>query len=546
MALLLAPALPAAMTSQPASSCVDKELGFGPGSLRKFGIPSGLETCTNVIPILSMADTAANFTMYQVCTWSMPALSMALASKGLPWQPPGGAEYVYEVCEQYCNSMASVETPCSGGRLRLEESPIKTLGFKQLLGDGEAKSCETCSRGGEVFGLNAPVCCDVAHYAPADYAIQKDFKRGVRNKHDCAQRCVETEGCTGIHTTGTPNYCALWFNDACSSLNSAGLMSNGYCHNWHRPLPASDLALQQHGEPSHDDPKHSKPKHGEPSHDDPEPVEPSHDDPKHGESKHGESKHGEPKHGEPITVHGDPVLKLDGKGKRFDLPVGGPMVLLKWKGAKGETFILKGTTFERNVTHNVWFDSLAMTCCAGRPLFNVSTSGETRVGTMAVAIDGTPTNVTDISSTMNVTSVKHPSTNFSLRQYGQKRVGDKHAQQLEVKSQDAHFTVYSSGAGKFESKGEQFHWRHLNMHFEKGFPEGATGIFADLVASRSTGTSIKGNTQPLHCHDGGCDAEEDGQTEQGDALPNPAEQGGGGGKRNAVSKSARRALQAAE
>ena len=150
-----------------------------------------------------------------------------------------------------------------------------------------------------------------------------------------------------MHTTGTPNFCALWFNRACSSLSAAGVMSNGYCHNWY--LPASDLAL----------------------------------------------------HREPITVHGDPVLKLDGKGKKFDLPLGGPMVLLRWKGSKGETFILKGTTFERKATHNVWFDSLAMTCCAGRPLFNVSTFGTTPVGTMAVDIDGKAASVTDISSTMN-------------------------------------------------------------------------------------------------------------------------------------------------
>ena len=432
--------------------CVDKELGFGLGSLRKFGIPSGLETCTNVIPILAMADTAANFTMYQVCTWSMPALSMALASKGLSWRPPSGAEYVYEVCEQYCNSMASVETPCSGGRLRLEETPVKSLGFKQLLSDGQAKSCEMCSRGGEIIPPGAPVGCDAAHYTPADYAVQKDFKRGVRNKYDCARRCVDTKGCTGIQTTGTPNFCALWFNNACSSLSSAGVMSNGYYHNWYLPASAQHLAV----------------------------------------------------HGEPIKIHGDPVLKVNGKGKWFDLPVGGPMTLLKWKGETGETFLLKGTTFERNATHNVWFDSLALTCCAGRPLFNVSAFGETKVGTVAVQIDGKPADVADISSVMNFTSVRHPSTRFSLHQYGDKRVGDKHAQELDVYTHNHHFSIYSSGAGKFESKGEQSRWRHLNIHFLDGFPQGATGIFAELVTSRTTGdtATMKGNHVPFHCDDG--------------------------------------------
>ena len=426
------------VAGQPAtSSCADKELGFNPGTLRKFGIPSGLETCTNVIPILAMADTAANFTMYQVCTWSMPALAMALASKGLPWRPPSGPEYVYEVCEQYCNSMASVETPCSGGRLRLEETPIKSFGFKQLLSDGQTKSCDTCSHGGEIIPPGAPVACDSAHYEPDDYAIQKDFKRGVRNKYDCAQRCIDTKGCTGIQTTGTPNFCALWFNNACSSLDSAGVMSNGYYHNWYLPAAAQELAVQ------------------------------------------------------PVNIHGDPVLKINGKGKRFDLPVGGPMTLLKWKGNTGETFVLKGTTFERNATRNVWFDSLALTCCGGRPLFNVSAFGEFKIGTMAVHIDGKLVEVTDINDVMNSTSVRHPSTRFSLHQYGDKRIGDKHAQELEVHSYNHHFSVYSSGAGKFESKGEQSRWRHLNMHFPEGLPKGAKGIFAEIVASRTTGDTAK-------------------------------------------------------
>ena len=434
-----------AMVGQPASSCADKELGFGPGSLRKFGIPSGLETCTNVIPILAMADTAANFTMYQVCTWSMPALSMALASKGLPWRPPSGPEYVYEVCEQYCNSMASVETPCSGGRLRLEETPIKSLDFKQLLSDGQAKSCKTCSHGGEIIPPGAPVACDPEHYTPADYAVQKDFKRGIRNKYGCAQRCVDTEGCTGIQTTGTPNFCALWFNNACSSLSSAGVMSNGYYHNYYLPASAQQLDVKAHDEP--------------------------------------------------IKIHGDPVLKINGKGKRFDLPVGGPSTLLKWKGEKGETFVLKGTTFERTATRNVWFDSLALTCCAGRPLFNVSAFGETKVGTMAVTVEGKSAEVTDISTVMNFTSARHPSTRFSLHQYGDKRIGDKHAQELEVYAYNHHFSIYSSGAGKFESKGEQSRWKHLNMHFPDGFAQGATGIFAELVTSRTTGdtATVKGN-----------------------------------------------------
>ena len=198
------------------------------------------------------------------------------------------------------------------------------------------------------------------------------------------------------------------------------------------------------------------------------------------------------------------------------------MVLLKWKGSGGETFILRGTTFERNVTHNVWFDSIAMTCCAGRPLFNVSAFGATRVGTMAVAIDGEPANVTDISNTMNVKSVRHPGTSFNLQQYGDKRVGDKHAQVLEVKNHNAHFSIYSSGAGKFESKGEQFNWRHLNMHFMDGFPQGATGILAGLVTLKSVGTSLKGNHAPFHCDDAshphggiGCHAEVHGGDEQG-------------------------------
>ena len=43
------------------SAKVSQRPGFGPGSLRKFGLPAGLETCTNVIPILAMFDFAAAF-----------------------------------------------------------------------------------------------------------------------------------------------------------------------------------------------------------------------------------------------------------------------------------------------------------------------------------------------------------------------------------------------------------------------------------------------------------------------------------------------------
>jgi hypothetical protein len=267
MALLALAAVPA--PGIPTPECVDKGLGFRAGSLRNFGIPTGLETCNNVIPILTMADPAANFTLYQVCTWNAKALSMALAGKGLPWQPPTGPEFVYEICESYCSATVKVETPCRGARLRLQEAPITELGFTQLRGDGSSKACKTCSRGGQIIPPGAPVCCDFAQYTTADYAVQKDFKRGVRTRSDCAQRCLETDGCTGIHTTGTPNFCALWLNHACSRLDSPGVMSNGsaapparttleigaprricepeglpvtparsYCHAWHRE-PAS-------------------------------------------------------------------------------------------------------------------------------------------------------------------------------------------------------------------------------------------------------------------------------------------------------------------
>merc|ERR1719183_3151386 len=111
---------------------------------------------------------------------------------------------------------------------------------------------------------------------------------------------------------------------------------------------------------------------------------------------------------------------------------------------------------------------------------------------MAVHIDGKPVEVTDISTVMNFTSARHPSTRFSLHQYGDKRIGDKHAQELEVYAYNHHFSIYSSGAGKFESKGEQSRWKHLNMHFPDGFAQGATGIFAELVTSRTTGDTATG------------------------------------------------------
>ena len=62
---------------------------------------------------------------------------------------------------------------------------------------------------------------------------------------------------------------------------------------------------------------------------------------------------------------------------------------------------------------------------------------------------------------------------------------------LQVRTGDVTFSVYSSKAGKFASKDDQFNFRHLNVRLDTGIPEHAGGIFAEMAGAETMSTATR-------------------------------------------------------
>ena len=181
-------------------------------------------------------------------------------------------------------------------------------------------------------------------------------------------------------------------------------------------------------------------------------------------------------------MHGDPIFKKGGVGLQFSIPLGRPAELLTWVGRHGETVVLSGTTFENKETENQWFNSFAM-AVDGRDVFNVSTA-KVQKGTLKVVVDGLV--VVIPSDVTNITSSRHADTSLTLSSLTGKKfkIGHKSAQTLQVRTGHVSFSVFSSGARKFDDKEDQFKYRHLNIHLGSGIPPGSRGIFAELAGAQ--------------------------------------------------------------
>ncbi len=188
-----------------------------------------------------------------------------------------------------------------------------------------------------------------------------------------------------------------------------------------------------------------------------------------------------------VTVHGDPMFKHDGIGLKFSIPLHKPTELLGWRGKRGEAVSLLGTAYEReNSKHTQWFNSFALTV-DGRELFNVSTFGSQREqlsphGSLRLVVDGKVHTVSP-EDVANFATIIHPDTSLTLSMLAKKfRIGNKRAQSLKVRTTgNVTFSVYSSGATKYQDKKEQYKYRHLNVRLDSGMPDGATGIFAQMA-----------------------------------------------------------------
>ena len=192
-----------------------------------------------------------------------------------------------------------------------------------------------------------------------------------------------------------------------------------------------------------------------------------------------------------VTVHGDPMFKKNGVGLQFSLPLGRPHELLAWVNKAGEKVVLTGTTFEVPDNGHQWFDSFAMSV-GGKEVFNASNAKVAR-GSLRVVIDGNLVIPADIE---RLTSAVHSGTSFELSMMSLKdkkkfMIGHKSAQMLQVRTGDVTFSVYSSKAGKFASKDDQFNFRHLNVRLDTGIPEHAGGIFAEMAGAETMSTATR-------------------------------------------------------
>lgn len=198
-------------------------------------------------------------------------------------------------------------------------------------------------------------------------------------------------------------------------------------------------------------------------------------------------------------VHGDPMFKVNGSGMHFWLAPGQLSPLLSWKspdrsGSRLTSMQLLGRTFDSPDSRNQWFDQFVITQ-DGATVLDVAVKeriGSTRQlsGTMDVKVDGKAADHVPSALLQQRTAQLFSSSRAAVQATMSKRhdgVGDN----LETRAGGLALAIYSSKAEKFDRRTMAKSYMHLNLKFDDGFPEGASGIFSEMAGQQKLSQATK-------------------------------------------------------
>jgi hypothetical protein len=176
----------------------------------------------------------------------------------------------------------------------------------------------------------------------------------------------------------------------------------------------------------------------------------------------------------PVTVHGDPMFKVDGKGTHFWLEEGKLTPLMSWRSMNGHSMTLSGRTFSRNSTANQWFKELVVDR-DGVVVFNATARATFHhAAPMDVELDGELIQPAPPSGDVTVLSSKTSGLKMWVSKQGAE-------QKVNVRAGGTLIEVVSARAAKFAHEKMQTRYKHLNIRFPHGFPGDASGLFAELA-----------------------------------------------------------------
>lgn len=208
-------------------------MGFSEGSMEHLGIAAGEETCKASLELFAAGNGISN---YAACTHFAPESAAVLVDYGVTFEPlPGRAQMFNYNCEAYCASLGVPTSSMEPPGPMLESLDLTALGFTEIKGDGVTAQCDVCSDGSP-FPEGSKMCCSFSdpYVEGADYIKVEAFDEGAGGYVKCAEHCLSTAGCTGIELVGTPNFCYLWMNDKCSSLDADKATANSKtCRTYH-------------------------------------------------------------------------------------------------------------------------------------------------------------------------------------------------------------------------------------------------------------------------------------------------------------------------
>ena len=191
-----------------------------------------------------------------------------------------------------------------------------------------------------------------------------------------------------------------------------------------------------------------------------------------------------------VSVHGDPMFKVNGTGTHFWLQAGVLSPLLTWTSAGGAAMMLAGKTFHSDDALNQWFSQFVVKQ-NGATVLDVSVKDTAEAarqlsGTMDVTVDGKTVDPTALKPARG--SLLFSSAKAAVKATMTKK-SDGFSDVLTTDAGGLSMSIFSSRAVKFYSKKgsptkEAKKYMHLNIKFDQGLPKGANGVFTELAGTK--------------------------------------------------------------
>ena len=237
-------------------TCGDGDLEYAPGALNHIlaahGIPAQAPlSCPLIMQLLPQAS-AKFASPFVACYMTIEQGIKINADVGVSWSRPSYAAtmtYMFELCQATCEGYGVTTLPCRGWDGTMDARAVEDLNFTMIVGDGETPVHSGCGVDFVNRHTNQPdhIACSAQssqglaendknmislanvsgycwtggegnHYvADRDYSLVAD---GVTSPYRCAEKCLATEGCSGIEVwDGAAAYCWLWLGGDCSSVS---------------------------------------------------------------------------------------------------------------------------------------------------------------------------------------------------------------------------------------------------------------------------------------------------------------------------------------